>query len=238
MAVGTPSVGTMQEQTTSGTTILVPYPPIINPGDVLVLALATAGSAATAITVPGTNPNVWNQIDQLASTGSTLLPSAGAFWLPAKGTESGTLSVTTSNIVRSGQMLSFPGVDLSHVIDDVADQDQTSTSFNTVLPSIDPTVNGAAVIAIGSQNSVSATSTPPSGFTETADRVSASARSWHMSYELGVAAGPTGTATIVWNGNNRSVGIIFALRSMAGPRLTTNDAEALGSGIRRGRRRH
>lgn len=233
MAVGTPSVGTMKEDASSGTSLLVPFP-ATNPGEVLILGMATAGSAATAISTPAG----WTQIDQLASTTNTTIPNCGAFWKIANGMEAGFLNVTTSLLVRSGQILSFPGVDLSNPIGDIDDKDQTSTSLNTVLPAVTVDIAGSAVIALGSDNSISANSTPPSGFTETADRIAASARAWHMSYGLNEPVGNTSTETIVWTGNNRSVGIIFVLRSMAGPRLTTNDAEALGSGIRRGRRRH
>jgi hypothetical protein len=130
----------------------------------------------------------------------------------ASGSESGTLSLSHGNVVNSAQILAFPGVDQTTPQDVAADLADQTTAQNHTDFSATVVTAGATLVVIGTINSVSATGSPPTGFTETADRTLASARTWEMSYLQNVSAGATGTQSIGWSGASKSVGIMLVLR--------------------------
>lgn len=215
MAIGTPTIGTWTE-TTSGASHAIPYPSTVAAGACLVLVASQSSAGSTIFTVPGG----WTQVAQLSVTTNTVLPVLFVAIKPnASGTEGGTtLTVTHSTgAIASWQILAFPGVDTVTPQDVAATTvDSNVAATSTVLPALTVVTANAALVAAGAMNSTTATATPPSGFTETGDRVS-NARAMEVSYLLAAPLGSTGTETISWGATSaKSVGVLLALRPAPG----------------------
>jgi hypothetical protein len=214
VAIALRSAGTALEETTATTSHPVPYPATISAGDVMVLGIGTSSANSAAISTP----SGWTLIRQSSSTGNTLLPSIAAYVTVATGSETGNLTVTSGSIVIAAQILAFSGVDQTTPQDVTAGfVDQTALQTNMDIPAITIATSGAALIAMGSKNSGTATATPPTSpgtFTETTDHTTGN-RAFEMSYLLGVSSGSTGTVTITWSATSRGLGVLVALRPAA-----------------------
>lgn len=231
MPIGTPSVGTVLEDTTATINSLLAYPPVIHPGDALVACMVSSSASGNVFT----RPTGWSQVDQFASTGSTVQPSIGVWTKVADGSETGTLQINHGSNTCSGLIAAFPGVD-PRQLEDVTHTtvDQTSNTNSSILPGVTVLTPGAAAIAVGSYQSTTATGSPPAGFTEIGDRTQVNARTWECSYLLGLPNGATGNVTIGWSSSaGRSIGILLVLRPLL---VFPTNADAL-TGRRRGRRR-
>lgn len=216
MAIGTPTLGAVLEQTTTTSPINVSYPAVVNAGDYLLLATTSGGSSISSTTTPAT----WTKLLGLSSTGNTVAPNIAVYRKFAAGTEGGTtLSVTKGTNVFSAQILAFSGVDPTTPEDGVTPTigDNTTAANTVVIAAATVVTAGAALVTVAAHNSVSITATPPAGFTETADRTVASARAWEVAYQLGVSSGTTGTKTVTWSAATaRSIGALFVLRPAVG----------------------
>jgi hypothetical protein len=220
-------VGTEVENAAAATSIAVPYPATVTAGDWLVCTVVTGGSAATGIKT-GTGGLVgWTQVAQFGSAVSTQSPSVGVFIKKAVGGETGTLAVTTDSILSSGQMLGFTGVDATTPQDFTAVTVDQTTAQNHVDLSATVATAGAALVAVASVNNTTGTTSPPTGFTETADRLNTGRRAWHMSYDLGVGSGATGTLSVGINTSVRSIAVLLGLRPAPVAYAVTGEVDAV-----------
>lgn len=211
MAIGTPQSGAYTERPAE-TSTSVPYPATVNLGDFIVLKGATSATATGSVTLPsGFTLGV-----DLANSG--IPPNLFVAYKYADGTEGGTnLTVAHISTASSWELTAYAGVDQTTPLDvAIGTVAMASASTSMVLPSVTVATNGAALIAVGAHNSTTATATPPSGFTETGDRISGS-RSFESSYKLNNAAGASGTKTILWSVSARGVGALIALRPALAP---------------------
>lgn len=206
MAIGTPTVGTYTEGASASTTV-VPYPATVNAGDLILLCGGTRAASSSAVTTPAG----YTQVAQLAGAAGTILPTAYVGRKIAAGTEGGTtITVTHSLTPSTWQILAFSGVDNTTPLD-VAATTFDGTTITTDLPSQTIVTTGAAQVAVAANTSTTGNATPPTGFTETGDRVSGSV-AVEMSYILGLGTGATGTRSVTWGTAVRNVGILVALR--------------------------
>jgi hypothetical protein len=220
MAIGTPTVGTFTEFSSSSSNA-VPCPSVVGAGDCLVLFHTTklAGTVVTSIdgnAVTGTAPNQtagpWT-VYQFSPNSSGTAPSLCIAVKPnVSGTEDGTtIAVAHTTGVSSAQILAFSGVDHTTPLDTAPSVVDTTPS-SMVIPGLTVVTDGAALIAAGAKNISTVTATPPAGFTETGDRVSGTP-SCNFSYKLGAPVGATGSQTITWSsGSQVEVGYLAALR--------------------------
>lgn len=205
VSILTPATAT---EDAAATTHNISYPtgPILA-GDRLVLLLATGGATATVVTTPGG----WTQDTQFAANGSTGSPSVAVYDTIATGSESGSLTVTTTSTTVSGQILAFRGTDTTLAVDVLGTNDATGTTSTPTISGTVP-VDGSALVMLSAGNNLTLTATPPGGWTETADRVASSRRSWEVAYLLGASAGATGSIGPTYSGSTRYCMVLLALR--------------------------
>lgn len=208
MAIALRGAGTYTESGSVSSTS-VPYPATVAAGDLVVLL----GSVKNAALVP-TQTGFTTQAS-LSNTGSTVLPDLYVGTMYAVGTEGGTnftAAHATGVNASAWQILVFSGVDPTTAMDVTpATMDVTAASTTTSTTGVTVATANAALVYCAAQNSTANTSTPPSGFTETGDRVSGTA-CFTVAYKLAQATGATGSIGNTWSGSARSVGALLTLR--------------------------
>ena len=148
MVIGTPVGGTHVENSTAATTLSVPYPAGITAGDLLLMFVAV--NSATTATLPGS----WTSIvEGWCGTGSQS-PAIRWMYLIAGGSESGTVDVTTPNVVGKGRMWRVSGVDQSVPVDVVGANSFTAIGTSLTHPGITTTIPDCQVWVSGLRNSV------------------------------------------------------------------------------------
>lgn len=211
MAIGTPNVGTYTEAT-AATSTSVPFPATVNAGDLLVLV----GSAKSLNLV--TVPSGWTSQVSFSNTGNTAAPDLLIATAFAAGTEGGTsLTVTHPNVASSWQILGFSGVDPTTPIDIApATVDQSTSASSTPIASQSVVTGGATIVYAAAANSGVVNASPPTGYTETGDRVSGTS-ALEVAYIQSVAAGATGTIANTWTTSQKNVGAVVVLRPAVAP---------------------
>lgn len=193
MAITFVAAGAEGVNTSAATSLLVPYPTGLAANDVFVLAVSC--SVATPASTPSGG---WSS--KLSITAGGLSPSLRMWVLKALGSETGNLTVTTSNSTSHGMIMAYRGVDYRALVDQASTEIDSSTgTSNFVIPAQTTSIKGCTIISAGIQNSAAATFTPPSSpaaFTELLDSSSQPSTTIdHLVAWTGV--GSTGTITIV-----------------------------------------
>lgn len=193
--------GAVGANDTAAPTLAVPYPSTIAAGNLLILHYAGNGGTASYPTgwipvariMPGTNPRLMVAIKI------------------ADGTESGTLTVSTSTVTSTGQIHQFSGVDMTTPLDTAAQEiENATTTSTTVLPATTTVTNNAVGVFMGASNSGSLTATSADGIEigEFPDVKSGAAY-----YTPPVSpAGTIGPLTITWSSSRTNCGALIILR--------------------------
>lgn len=209
MAIGTPVVGALNEQTSAGTTTAVAFPATVAANSVAYLFLTTGAAGLT------TNPAGWTQLANLSGTGGTANPSNYVGRKVCTGTEGGTsVTVTHANAVNTGVIVVVPSGVNTTTPEDVTTVTQDNTSASTAVANA-----GATVVTAGSlglyftgNNTAANTSTATTGFTNLATRV-AGQRAFEVSYKNTLATGATGALSDTYSGSGKSVTIFVVARA-------------------------
>lgn len=209
MAIAYGSAGTRFLQGTAGTSWAIPYPSGIAAGDLLVLHVVTNGGGAT-------DPSGWTIIYDEA----TLANPKGGLWIKvATGSESGTLTFTTSSTTGAAQMFRYTGVDTTTPLDGTPTSVVNSATTNTVVtPSITTTTANTMLVYACGANSGTTTVSSATG-TERVDHGSlggTGARAGALYDEAVAASGATGTRTQTLSAARANWGAMFALRAAGG----------------------
>lgn len=211
MAIGTPTIGTIDAQAAASTTSLPGYPASIAAGDQLVLFGVSGAASGTTFT----NPAGWTQRAAFSSAGTTLAPNVYCATKTAAGTETGTQSVTHGNVVTTMLIVRVPTVDQSSPLDiAVVQLDDTTVQTTFTFPAQTVATDGALGLYIVSGNATTLTATPPAGWTELADRTVASSRSYEVAYKANLPVGTTGSISAApgWSATSKVVGVLLILR--------------------------
>lgn len=213
MAIGTPTIGTFLERTAEASSD-VPYPNTVTKGDLLVVI----GSAKTA-TNPGiTTPTGWTQQVNVGDNAYTQTPMLWVATRWASGNEGGILlTVTHVSVVSAWQMLAFTGVDPASPFDITVATVDLAAATTTIFPTSTVLTDGVAGVQAIAQNATASNATPPTGWTETGDRVSGTA-ALEVAYKLGFPTGATGSLSSSWGASSaRSIGALLMLRPSGVP---------------------
>lgn len=190
----------------STTTIAVPYPAGLAAGDILLLQRSDANSTNG---IPAT-PSGWTAITADQQVGTY---AGGIFLKVATGSESGSLSLTSSN--TSAIMHAFRGAD-NTTPQDVAAYIVTMTvgAASVVLSSITAATAGALPVWLGSTN------IQPRTFTSTGTEIfdGGTQTSGFAYYDTAVGApGAIGSRTVTFAGGNaRAIAALILLRPASG----------------------
>jgi hypothetical protein len=228
VAIGTPVVGTKDEQSAASATSTPAYPSLAA-GDCLVGGGVSGAASTSTFSTTGTN---FAQDAQHANTGDTLAPNVFGAHKIATGSESGTQSWPHGSVVTSMAIVGVSGVDTSQPLDPNVNGgapvtiDITAATTAPTIPSVTVTKAGSLLLYILSFNSTTVTAGPPAGWTELVDRTGASTRGWQIAYKPNVAAGATGTATSSVSGSTKVTGLLYVLQ----PASVSANAGFSGSG--------
>jgi hypothetical protein len=219
VAIGTPTVGTTDEQTAASAASAPGYPnggaPIAK--DLLVGVGVTGLSSTSTFS----DPVGWTQDAQVSNTGSTLAPGVYGSHRIAVGTESGTRSWTHGNVVTSMAIIGIPGADPANPFDPNVNGgvplpiDISSATSAITIPSVTVTTPGSLLLYVISGNATTNTATPPTGWTELVDRNTGLTgnRNWQVAYKANVAAGATGASSGgAWTGSQRATGLLYVIQ--------------------------
>lgn len=212
MTIGTPNLGALYESSVGTTSSPVAYPASgIANGDLAILFFTVKLTGNANVTVP----TGWTQREQFSRLGNTSSPGLAIFYRFCNGSENGgSQTVAHTNGQSSGRIMTVSGVDGTNPWD-VADQFiDSSTGNTTVIPHVSGITSDATILTMAVQNISTTTATPPSGFTEAADRVSGTA-CWEVAYKQGVTSDPA-DATVGWSASGGSAGVMLALRPGSG----------------------
>lgn len=221
-AITTPAIGTAVEDSPTTTVSSVPYP-ATDAGDAMVLCVAINSVDAVSVDTDGALlAGGWRKVDQRSYNGSTQSPGHAVWVKTATGSETGNLSVAHSALAASMQILAFPNADA----DLITVVDFEDLSGTTATPTLQGTVDatGSALVILTSANSQTIDATPPTGFTETADRVAATRRSWEVAYKLGATAGDSGALVTTYSGSTRFTGVLIEVPEFAAAPPPPSDA--------------
>ena len=216
MPIDVPLLGTATERTAEASTS-VPFPATVPPGAAAVLMGSVFSITAT------TNPAGWLQQANFSAGANTVTPGIFATIKRCDGTEGGTSqAVTHGNVVSMWQILVLPGVDPDNLLNvaTVTEDGGTGNISTSTLPSMTLTKGGITLVYCAAHSGTAANSTPPTGFTETADR-STGTRDFTVAYRQDVPAGATGTVANLWTTAARTVGVMLAFQPAAQGELLT-----------------
>lgn len=211
MSIGTPLVGTKDEQSAASTTSTPGHPVGMAAGDLELLWGFSGNSNNTTFTTPAG----FTQVMQAGGSASTAVPNFYLAYKFADGTESGTLSCTHGSVPTSMMLMSVSGVDRVNPLDIAAvllDSVTASTTFT--FPAQTVLTDGAMAVYGVSGNSTTITATPATGFTEAFDRVAPSTRSHEVAWKANLPIGSTGSISAApgWSGASKPLGVLIILR--------------------------
>jgi len=214
--------GTATTGTSTTTSLVINKPTGVVAGDVMIVNIAQVGNNTTAPALTG-----WSLIDGRSLAGTTLRYGA-VLYRVANGTEGTnfTFALGTGTNSSSGAIVAFSGVDGTNTFDVATGTISVQVSQTAVAAtSITSATANAAIIMFGmAANSISTwsgwTTTSPGALTELYDNQSTNA-SVGAAWATKVGAGATGAGAATLSANQRSGGILIALRAALPPTITT-----------------
>lgn len=196
--------------TGSSSTLVVNYPTLVRPDDLVVLIAGV--QSATLVTSLGGS---WTDDCRHSGTGDTLAP--GLYVAHRQGTAalSGTTVTLTlpTGVAQRATTVAIPAVDLATVLDTAAAttfKDQTTAQANNVVPAGTTTRGEALLLGAWMGNAAAHTWTQPTNWTEQID--GDGTRPLEISYFTQTVAGSTGTMTGVDSGTAKSLGQVLVIR--------------------------
>lgn len=210
MAIAFGSAGARTNITVAGTAWSLAYPSGIAAGDLLVLHIVTSGGNVTMSSLTG-----WTEVHREATVTN---PRGGLLIKVADGTETGSLSFTTTSTTGNAIMFRYTGVDPTTPLDVAKSSvSNTATVTDIVLPSITTVSANTMLIYADGANSGSTRSSSVTG-TERVDHGFEGGKAGALYDEPVAAIGATGTRTIVLEAARANWGVMIALR----PYVATN----------------
>lgn len=211
MPIGTPVAGTLAENASAASSLLVPYPMGLSAGDLILLVVAVS------VNTPPTNPTGagFTSITSGASGTGAQSPAYRASYKVSDGTESGDLTVTMSTATSKGIMWRISGVDTANPVDVVGTPSFTAIGVELTSDGVTTTMAGCQVWAVGVRNSAAVAWDPitaPFTMTEALDDA-APLPATQVSYLTWGGSGATGTVVFDTYSAVRSGGNVFALRA-------------------------
>ena len=208
MAIAFGSAGARTNITVAGTSWSLAYPAGITAGDLLVIHIVTSGGNVTMSSLTG-----WTEVHRETTVTN---PRGGVLIKVADGTESGSLSFTTTSTTGNAIMFRYTGVDTTTPLDAAKTSvANTATVTDIVLPSITTVTADTMLIYADGANSGSTRSSSVTG-TERVDHGFEGGKAGAVYDEPVAAVGATGTRTIVLEAARANWGMMIALRPAAG----------------------
>lgn len=221
--IGTPVLGAAAN---AADPLPVPYPAGVTADGILVIFVSNQNGTPA--------PAGWTQLAQPTTTAVF----GGAFWKPAVGGESGSVSVASGGLSVHARMVWFPGVDSTSPedVETVTVVNASTSATTSSIPTQTPVTNGAMAVTFGAAASNQATATPPTGYTEI-DDAGGTQRAMEVAYKPNMIADiATGTRVVTFGPASRNAGVGIMLRpaveaKIAGPIAlgTTTTAAASSS---------
>ena len=210
MALDTPVAGTLAENASASSSLLVPYPAGVTAGDLLLLWVAV--SVNTAPTNPG-GAGFVSIVSGGAGTGSQS-PAGRWSYKVADGSESGNVTVSMSTATSRGRMWRISGVDPAAPLEDVGAHTAAAIGGAVTHPGVTTTREGCQLWASAARNSTGATFTAvvsPFAMTEDVDD-GTPYPSTQVSWLTWSGSGATGAVTFDADNSVRAAYDLFALR--------------------------
>ncbi|BCW65726.1 hypothetical protein NicSoilB4_04890 [Arthrobacter sp. NicSoilB4] len=185
--------------TTAGTTLTIPKPANVAPGDLLVSCLALNGGSITTTGVPAG----WTR---LAAVTTIANPKVYGYYKVATASESAGYSWTTTSTTSGGGIARYSG---ASGLDTAATSASGAAASSGTVPAVTSTTANAMLVGCMSVNSSSASLTPPGGM---AQAVEAGARRFEIADGIQSIAGPSGAKTWTFSAAREWAGWLVALR--------------------------
>ena len=216
-------ISAVAENAAGATTLAITWPTVAA-GDVAVLFVGVSSS-----TLP-TNPGTFTS--QVTSTSGGSSPSFRVSTRVCDGSETGTLNVTTPNVVSRGYIVVFRNVDNATPLEAVGTPFASSTSTTAYdLPSVTTGMAGCALLDMVIGNASTGSFTPatvPASFTEITDDNTPLPHG-EAAYHIWSGLGATGIGDVVRSAGTRGCGVRIALRP-ASSGGTSHAISATGTG--------
>lgn len=205
MAITYEGAGALFENAAAATTQTPAYPASISANDIIVLVVSVSSATAP------TNPAGFTSQGTGTAGGSS--PAYRVSTKVATGSESGTLTVTTPNVVGKSRMFLLRGVDTSTLLNTAVTQLSSSTAITAYnLPTQTTSVTGCLLFGVVIGNAATGTFTQPTvpaAFTEPTDDNSPLPH-LGVAYLIWSGSGATGTVNFVRSASTRGAGILLA----------------------------
>lgn len=223
MAITYEGAGALFENASAATTQTPAYPAGIAADDIIVLVVSVSSATAP------TNPAGFTSQGSGSAGGSS--PAYRVSTKVATGSESGTVTVTTPNVVGKSQMFLLRGVDTTTLLNAAVTQLSSSTAITAYnLPTQTTSVTGCLLFGVVIGNAATGTFTQPTvpaAFTEPSDDNSPLPH-LGVAYLIWSGSGATGTVNFVRSASTRGAGILLAFNP--DPGSTPISASDTGSG--------
>ena len=185
--------------TAASTTLTVPKPANVAPGDLLVGCLSLNGGSITATGVPAG----WTR---LAAVTTIANPKVYGYYKVATASEAASYSWTTTSTTSGGGIARYSG---ASGLDTAATSASGAATPSGTVPAVTTTTAKAMLVGCMSVNSSSATLTSPAGMAQV---VETGARRFEVADGIQATAGPSGTKTWTFSAAREWAGWLVALR--------------------------